>query len=328
MSMRLVRPFMRVMKDRGADPKMLQFLEHADPDARILAKTSIDLLRTSVQLTNDEAFGLRACLETSQGDYGDMEYAMGSCATIAAALDFMCSYYFVLDGSTTVQWRRAAGRAHLRFKQSRELFCRAAIDFTLGMAYLSYVRWVGREIPPDYEVHFPYPQPSCLEPYYKVFGAKTRLRFDASCTKVVFSEEYLDCPLRYSDPKLHAILASTLRHRYTAQGLEPSFIDTVRTLILEQLPSGSTGIDAIATRMGMSQRSLHRKLEEEGTTFRRLLSDVRSAQAARYLLLEPYTVAEIAQRLGYSEPSAFHRAFRQWFGCAPTTYRESRRPSS
>jgi AraC-like DNA-binding protein len=323
MSMRLVRPFMRAMKGRGTDPRMLRFLEHADPDARILAKTAVDLLRTSIQLTNDEAFGLSATLETSAGDYGDMEYATGSCATLADALDFMCRYYFVLDSSCTLHWRRVGGRVHLIFQQSRELFCRAAVDFTLGMAYVAYVRWVGEE-PPDYEVHFPYPQPPCIEAYYPVFGTKTRFRFDAPCTKVVFGEAYLDRSLRYSDPKLHAILASTLRHRYTAQGLEPSFIDSVRTLILEQLPSGPTSIDEISRRMGMSQRSLHRKLVEDGTTFRRLLSDVRCARAAHYLLLEPYTVAEISQRLGYSEPSAFHRAFRQWFGCAPTTYRESR----
>lgn len=322
--MRLVRPFIRVMQRQGAEPKALQFLEHADPDARILARTAVDLLRTSIQLTNDEAFGLRAALETSPGDYGDLEYATGSCATVADALDFMCRYYFLLDSSCTLHWRRMGARVHLTFRQPQELFCRAAVDFTLGMAYLAYVRWVG-EVPPDYEVHFPYSQPPCLEPYDVVFGPKTRFRFNASCTKVVFDEASLDRSLRYSDPKLHAILASTLRHRYTEQGLEPSFIDTVRTLILEHLPRGSTSIDEISTRMGMSQRSLHRKLEEDGTTFRRLLSDVRCARAAQYLLLEPRTISEISQLLGYSEPSAFHRAFRQWFGCAPTTYRESKR---
>ena len=324
MSMRLVQPFMRVMKKRGVDPRMLQFLEHRDPDARILATTALDLLRASIQLTNDQAFGLHATLETSPGDYGDMEYAAGSCATVADALDFLCRYYFVLDSSCTLLWRRRGGRVDLIFRQPRQLFCRAAVDFTLGMAYLAYIRWVGEE-PRDYEVHFPYPRPEDLEPYYSVFGTKTHFRFDASCTKVVFGKESLERTLRYSDPKLHTILASTLQHRYAVQGLEPSFADTVRRLLFEQLPHGTTSIEQISTRMGMSQRSLNRRLGEAGTTFRRLLSDIRCARAAHYLLLEHYTVAEISQRLGYSEPSAFHRAFRQWFGCAPTTYREMRR---
>jgi AraC-like DNA-binding protein len=110
--------------------------------------------------------------------------------------------------------------------------------------------------------------------------------------------------------------------------LEPSLVDAACTLILEELSNGKATIDRVAARLGMSRRSLSRKLEEQGTSFRRLLCDVRCACAVRLLLLESYSVNEISERLGYSEPAAFHRAFRSWFGATPMAYRQQQSRTS
>jgi len=323
----LVQPFMKAMKTRGADPELLRFLNHFDSDARILAKTAADLLRVSVRLTQDEAFGLCAALETSRGDYGEMEYAAGSCATLGEALEFLRRYYFVLDGSCTIDYRCVSGRVHLLFHQPREISCRSAVDFTLAMAYLAYVRWVGKE-PSRYAVYFPYPEPLDLSPYGRVFSSDTELHFDANCGAVELDETDLALPLRHSDPKLHALLASHIQRHYASKCLEPSLIDTVRSLLLEELPRGSGSLNDIAKQLGIGSRTLSRRLEEDGTTFAHLLADLRGVRAIRYLLLEAYSVSKISQLLGYSEPSAFNRAFRSWFGSTPSAYRHSKRRSS
>ena len=324
MSMRLVYPFVKAVKSSGVDPKVMRFLEHADPDSRILASKAVDLLRLSVRITGDETLGLAAALETSPGDYGDMEYATGSCDTVGDALSFLSRFYFTLDGASTLHYGCEGGRVRVLLQQPSELHCRAGVDFALGMLYLGYVRWVG-EAPREYEARFPYPEPPDLAPYRRLFGAGTRLSFAAPCSAVLFPQADLKRRLRYSDPKLHALLASYLHHRYTTRGLEPSMIDTVRTHILEELPRGTANLDRVATRLGMSPRSLTRKLDEEGTCFKRLLCDVRGALAVRYLLLDSCSISEISQQLGYSEPAAFHRAFRTWFGATPSAYRERSR---
>lgn len=324
MSMRLVSPFLTTLKKQGIDPRVLRFLEHADPDSRVLASTALDLLRIAVRITQDEALGLRAALETSPGDYGDVEYASGSCTTLGEALDFLSRYYFTLDGSCTLRHRCVDGRVQVLFHQPREPFCRAMIDFTLSMAFLAYVRWVNVH-PSDYEVCFPYPAPADLDPYKEVFGSRTRLTFDASCTAATFPEQDLRYPLRFSDEKLHSLLAEHLRHRYLTQGLEPSLSDSVRSLIMDELPNGSASSSRIASRLGMSKRSLSRKLDEEGTTFKNILGNVRLARAVHDLLLESHSISEISVRLGYSESAAFHRAFRKWFGSSPSAYRRARR---
>ena len=78
----------------------------------------------------------------------------------------------------------------------------------------------------------------------------------------------------------------------------------------------------------MSPRTLHRRLEDEGTSFRQVLGEVRRELAARHLSERQLAISEIAFLLGFSEPSAFHRAFKRWTGHAPLTYREMARAVS
>ena len=323
MSMRLVQPFVKAMKRKGFEPQTVRFLEHSDPDARILASTAVALLRISVQLTRDEGLGLLAALETSRGDYGDLEYAAGSCATVAEALEFLRGHYFVLDDASSFDYCSEQGRLRISIQQPVDLSCRAVVDFTLGMMQLTYLRWVGGDSS-DCEVWFAYPRPADLEPYMLVFG-RARLRFAAPENALSFAESTLEHPLRHSDSKLHQLLVRFLRDRYTARGLAPSLIDTARSYIVQELSGGTAKVDHIAHRLGMSRRTLCRKLEEEGTSFKRLLNDVRCARAVRHLILDASSIHQISEQLGYSEPAAFHRAFRAWFGTTPAEYRDQQR---
>src|SRR5262245_16713855 len=95
MSMRVLTPFIKAVRRKGVDPRVLHFLEQRDPDARIQASAAIELLRIAVRITEDEALGLAAALETTTGDYGAVEYAAASCSTVGASLDFYCRHYFV-----------------------------------------------------------------------------------------------------------------------------------------------------------------------------------------------------------------------------------------
>jgi AraC-like DNA-binding protein len=260
------------------------------------------------------------------GDYGELEYAAASCASVREAIDFFCRHYSLLDESSTIDPARAGERVRISLRKPAELTTRACVDFVLSMFYLGHGRWRG-EPPREYEVEFPYAQPSDLGPYRAVFGTETRLRFDTDAGAVLFLAADLDLPLRYSDPKLHALLASHLRER-TPASFQPSFIGRVRAKIRDELRSGSASIDGVARRLAMSRRSLARKLEEEGTSFKQLLCDVRRACAVRYLLLEGYTMQQISRQLGYGDTGAFHRAFRSWFGQTPSSYRDQQRRSA
>ena len=101
-----------------------------------------------------------------------------------------------------------------------------------------------------------------------------------------------------------------------------NILNRTRLQIMEELPTGTVTEDGTARALHMSKRTLHRKLRENDETFRSLLTQVRTGLAERYIGNDSYTVTEIAFLLGYTDTSAFSRAFRTWFDRSPTQARE------
>ena len=95
---------------------------------------------------------------------------------------------------------------------------------------------------------------------------------------------------------------------------------------MTDLEFSRSDVDALARKLGMSSRTLQRRLTEEGTTFRRLLNEVRRRLATTYLMTPGVGIAEVAFLLGFSDVPAFHRAFRAWTGQAPGAYRQQGAP--
>src|SRR4051812_46702307 len=99
--------------------------------------------------------------------------------------------------------------------------------------------------------------------------------------------------------------------------------DSVRRAIVATLPSGTPSLPDVARSLGLSERTLRRRLAVERTSFQDLLEGFRSSLAGRYLERKDLALAEIAFLLGFSEPSPFYRAFRRWFGQSPERYRQA-----
>jgi len=104
--------------------------------------------------------------------------------------------------------------------------------------------------------------------------------------------------------------------------------DTVQRVLAEELSEGGPTLEHLAKRLHMSARTLHRRLAAEGTTFRSVVTKLRMELAERALREPHLPIGEIAFRLGFSEPSAFHRAFKRWTGWQPLAYRRVHAPSA
>ena len=94
-----------------------------------------------------------------------------------------------------------------------------------------------------------------------------------------------------------------------------------RAVIIQHLPDGEPRRPKIATILGMSERTLHRRLAAEGTSFQRLLDDTRRELAQQYLGQKDVSLADTAYLLGFSDQSSFFRAARRWFGSSPGHFR-------
>jgi AraC-like DNA-binding protein len=134
----------------------------------------------------------------------------------------------------------------------------------------------------------------------------------------------LDLPCRRTDPSLLSLL-----DRYAADRLggerAATFADRARAALSEELQAGDVTAHRLAARLKVSVRTLHRCLAAEGTSYRRLLDRLRLDIAERHLMDDRMSVGEVAFLVGFSELSAFDRAFKRWTGRTPVTFRAEAR---
>jgi AraC-like DNA-binding protein len=139
---------------------------------------------------------------------------------------------------------------------------------------------------------------------------------------ITFSKADALRPFLTSNEEIWAAFEPELRTRLAQLDASVQVGQRVRSVLLEALPGGGVGMEAVARRLGMSQRSLQRHLEQEGLTYTGLLQATRQSLAQHYLLKTDLPTAEISFLLGFDEPNSFFRAFRGWTGQTPDGLRQ------
>jgi AraC-like DNA-binding protein len=172
------------------------------------------------------------------------------------------------------------------------------------------------------EVRFSHRKPEDVGPFRRFFEAP--LRFDADQNSLVFSRDWLRQPVKDYDPELRRLMQEqidALETRHT-----DSFPEQVRSVLRTALLTGHASADQVAALFSMHSRTLRRRLEEHGTSFKRLVDEGRYAIAQQLLDDSTRNVSEIAASLNYADASAFTRAFRRWSnGATPAAWRATRR---
>ena len=146
------------------------------------------------------------------------------------------------------------------------------------------------------------------------------MRFNAPVNALLFARTDVTLPLPTAHPELAEVHERIAREHL--QRLDPAqTCHRARAVIIRHLPEGEPQRPKIATILGMSERTLHRRLAAERTSFQRLLDDTRRELAQHYLGQRNLSLADIAYLLGFSDQSSFFRAVRRWFGSSPRDYR-------
>jgi AraC-like DNA-binding protein len=182
--------------------------------------------------------------------------------------------------------------------------------------------------------HFTYPRPAYVAAYGPVFGP--HLHFEQPENLLRFPAEYLGVQIPGSQAYLHTVLETRAQTELETLEQHSGITYQVRKCILTRLAAGEATIEHIAKDQHVSRQTLYRQLKAEETTFqdlldeirKRLVDEIRKRLAASYLLNEGYSIMETAFLLGFSEASAFHRAFKRWYQQSPATYIEAHSWSS
>ncbi|RMF24620.1 MAG: AraC family transcriptional regulator, partial [Deltaproteobacteria bacterium] len=196
-------------------------------------------------------------------------------------------------------------------------------EYAVGLA-VTMSRTIGPSRLDPLEARFSFAAPPYAGAYERILGLP--VRFAAGEDAVAFPAEMIDRSNPLADASLRQLL-----ERYAAEQLaeiptNASLSERVRAHVLARLSSGRLSAGRISKRLGMSERTLRRRLRAENTTFQRILDDVRAELARRYLGREGRAIDEVSFLLGFSDQSAFTKAFRRWTGRTPGAFVRSRRP--
>ncbi|MCK6389626.1 MAG: AraC family transcriptional regulator [Azonexus sp.] len=331
-AMGFVRGMLSGMQKRAAIPQSLldEFgIDIADTASRIPIDHYAALYNRLTRLLDDEAFSLFA----QPMRPGSFEFLCRGCLsapTLAEALARASRFLRLVLPDLAINVRRQQGKAELVISETRRLATESsdpgrvfAFEWLLRLLH-SLACWLaGRGIALD-AVSFPYAQPVHFADYALIFTEDSR--FDPTpcgqCGQLIarFNAHLLELPVRRDEAALTSFLEGAPGKITMLYRRDREMLIRVRNLLRDALPA-TPGLDEIADRLHVSPRTIHRRLDEEGTSFRAIKDALRRDLALSRLSKSRDPVAQIAADLGYADTSAFYRAFVSWTGMSPAHYR-------
>lgn len=298
------------------DPEALR-----DPDLRMPEEMLDALWIACRDVAGEEAFGICAGLDPEPGALGIVEYVVRNSPTLGEAMRRAMRFQRILhdaaDDQLAVDGDRAAIR--VRLSSGREP-CGVLVDYGFAAALASALMLTGVPGRP-LEVRFVHSRPKKLGLWERTFACP--LTFDADENAMVIRKERLEAPVLASDPGLLRILEQHAEALLSTVPEGGGFVRRVCELIARELTGGTPSAERIAELLRMSTRTLARRLDAEGTSFSRLLDDLRRELAVGHLRDRDISVSEVAFLLGFADANAFSRAFKRWTGEPPSRFKRS-----
>lgn len=291
------------------------------PETRLTFQQELAFYRNALELTGDPAIGLYLGEPFIPQRYGLFGYALLSASTLRQALALAVNFGRLTFSFFSFEFLERGRQCEFVMKDPppiEALLHDVYLDRDMSAAVVGFSSITGRPMP-LLRVDLAHDGHGKRTVYRDHFNCE--VRFSAYPSRLVFDSTLLDTPLPQSDP-------DTSRHfRHQCEMLiaklksQSFFADDVRMLLLAR-PGSFPSIDQVAGRLSVSVRTLRRRLDDEGSSFRALLEEVRYELAKEYLLDTRLPLAEIADLLGYTEPGNFSHAFRRWSGLSPRNYRK------
>jgi AraC-like DNA-binding protein len=320
------------MARRRIDPSpVLAALEIdiADTASRIPIERYAALYNRLNRQLDDEGFALFA----QPMRVGSFEFLCRGCLsapTLAEALARASRFLHIVLPDLAVSVRRSHGHAELVIAETRRLADNPedagrifAFEWLLRLLHGLACWLAGRGIGLD-NVIFPYRKPAHFSDYALIFTEDSRFAPTVpggmGTLVASFNANLLDLPIRRDEAALLTFLDGAPGKITTLYRRDREMVIRVRDLLRAALPD-TLSLDDIADRLHLSPRTIHRRLEDEGSSFRGIKDALRRDMALARLTKTKDSIAKVAADLGYADTSAFYRAFVEWTGMAPVHYR-------
>ncbi len=302
--------FSQVLDRVGLDPAELRNPSHFIPLEKHCA-----VIDEAAALSGRSALMLELSQHQSLAIFGAVGCMAGGTPDLRAALGVFERYvhYSVQSLEVGVRSEHGTGIVTLASDYPPVLESRQFWHQAVALQCQIVRRLCGRRWAPRM-VYLNLPPPDDLRPYQEYFRAP--LAFDQGINGVTFASEVLDWPVESSLSSLSTEMRVAL-----SAGQVDDLQGQVCALVSSLLTSRRCSAATVAAALGMSERSLQRKLGNEGTSFRELQERVRQSLAVNYLRERQFRLTDVAEMLGYADLSVFSRSFKRWFGLSPKQWR-------
>jgi AraC-like DNA-binding protein len=292
----------------------------ADRHAFIPSAAFTLALEEAARATGDDCFGLHLGERRHPKDIGALTYVVLNSPTIAVGFQNVARYLRVFNEAAEVSFVQSEKHAYLqhRLRDVPVHRCRQHAEYALTVGLGTIRMMAGSEWRP-LEVRFEHEPPPRTNEHVRIFGAPVLFRGDGNV--LVIEREFCDRDVPTADRRLYPIIEDYLERRLEDSPSEDRFLVSVRAAIGNSMRDGEPRLTEVVKKLGLSVRTFQRRLSESGVDYKALVDDLRHQLALRYLRDRRHTLSEVAYLLGYSEISAFSRAFRRWTGSTPSDYR-------
>ena len=317
------RAIVRALHARGVDGTRVAIAVGVDPaqieagDGWVSMRVNAALWRRAVVLARDPAFGLEVARHIGVAAFAPLGAAVWASVTLRAAFERIARYTQLVCDGVTIHLEDGADRVSLVLAVNGGATADdAAIDAAMALLLLA-ARCLrdDRGLRPRL-VELRRPPPASPAPFERHF--RSPIAFAAARNALVFARPDVDAVLPGAHPDLSRSAERVLER--AAPRTSAAFADAVRAALGTRLAGGKPAQDEVARLLGISRRTLQRRLTAAGTSYDAMLTETRMMRAASYLA-EGWSVTDVALMVGFATPSSFSRAFRRRHGRPPSTAR-------
>lgn len=304
-----------IYKKAGIKPELL-----LNPNARISIGCVDALWERAAGVIEDPCFAIKMAEFWHPSQMGALGYAWLASSTLRRAFNRAVRYIHVVTEDLNLDVADTPAGLKVSVDLEDSIFTLPQHhDLTLTIIMHMCRFNFSEELIPT-EVKLAHPEPACSKKITDYF--RTDVQFDAEQTSLTIARADADLVLPSGNKQI-ALMHDEMLMRYLVEIKKGDIVQQVQSIILENLPDGQVTDQLVASELNLSERSMQRRLKEHQTTFRFLLDGVREMVAKQYIENPMNRMSDIAFLLGFSEQSAFSRAFKKWTGKSPVEYRNS-----
>ena len=293
-----------------------------DIDGRVSRAAFLRAFEIAADQTGDLDLGLHGGESVRPANFGVLGYLMMSCQTMRQAAERHRRWHELIADEERVEYRREGDRSvHTAYWPERAPNPPACAVACAAASTVTFVRWLTGPDDGLVKVELPYPEPASRAEHDRLF--RCELVFGAPRLVYWRDVAVVNRPLPQDDPALRHQMEERAERLAAARHAEQGIVREVRAVVARGLSEGLPDLATTAKLLDLSPRVLERRLADHGTSYSKLVEDARHQLALGYMKDPSLSLLDVAYLLGFSEQSAFQRAFKRWTGLSPGEYRRT-----